>query len=167
MKTSQKHRKMDFLRWLPVCLMLFSGFGCNRTPEHMETLVLRLKPGEDVKKVLQEAVDREQIDAGWVITAVGSLTDVHLRYANRPQGTKLTGHFEVVSLTGTLSRNGSHLHMSVSDSNGVTTGGHLLDANIVYTTLELVIGWRRDLVFTREEDGTTPWKELVIRNVEK
>ena len=36
--------------------------------------------------------------------------------------------------------------------------GHLLEGNIVYTTVEIVIGESKGLQFTREKDGTTPWE---------
>ena len=91
----------------------------------------------------------------------------HLRFANQSEGSQSQGHFEIVSLTGTLSINGSHLHMSVSDSTGRTFGGHLLEGNLVYTTAEIVIGTSHELLFTREYDGTTEWKELQIKKREK
>lgn len=124
----------------------------------------RLLPGQDLKKEIQAFVKKENIQAGWIMTCVGSLTQAHLRFANQPTGTKANGHFEIVSLVGTLSVNGSHLHLSVSDSLGTTTGGHLLDDNIVYTTAEIVLGEDPALVFTREKDGTTEWEELQVRH---
>jgi predicted DNA-binding protein with PD1-like motif len=81
----------------------------------------------------------------------------------QPDGSKGEGHFEIVSLTGTVSVNGSHLHISVSDSTGKTTSGHLLDSNIVYTTAEIILQEDSDFLFTRERDGTTPWEELQIK----
>lgn len=80
-----------------------------------------------------------------------------------PKGSKGVGHFEIVSLSGTLSINGSHIHISVSDGTGKTIGGHLMDECIVYTTAELVIQSTPNLVFTREHDGTTDWPELQIK----
>lgn len=130
--------------------------------ETVTTYALRLKPGEDLKQQLEAFVAEQQIQAGWMITCVGSLTQYHLRFANQPEGSKANGHFEIVSLTGTLSVNGSHLHMSVSDRTGRTIGGHLLDGNLVYTTAEIIIGESKELVFIREQDGTTEWKELQI-----
>ena len=65
---------------------------------------------------------------------------------------------------GTVSISGSHLHLSISDSTGKTIGGHLLEDNLVYTTAEIVIGESKNLLFTREKDGTTPWEELQIKN---
>ncbi|HUS03883.1 MAG TPA: PPC domain-containing DNA-binding protein [Chitinophagaceae bacterium] len=85
---------------------------------------LRLKPGEDLRNSLQKYVDAEGIKAGWIITCAGSITNYNIRFANQQEGNKGSGHFEIVSLTGTLSVNGSHIHISVSDSNGKTIGGN-------------------------------------------
>ena len=41
-------------------------------------------------------------------------------------------------------------------------GGHLLDECIVYTTAEIVIQSATNLRFTRENDGSTNWKELQV-----
>lgn len=123
----------------------------------------RLKPGQDLREEIESFVRREDIKAGWMVTCVGSLTQASLRLANQSGATTLAGHFEIVSLVGTLSTNGCHLHLSVSDSTGRTVGGHLLAGNTVYTTAEIVIGESRDLVFTREVDGSTPWEELQIK----
>ena len=91
------------------------------------------------------------------------MTDYNIRFANQPEGNKSSGHFEIVSLIGTVSVNGSHIHISVSDSTGKTIGGHLLDSNLVYTTAEIIIQESDDFVFTREKDGSTPWKELQVK----
>jgi uncharacterized protein len=124
---------------------------------------LRLRPGTDLKGEIEAYVKREQIEAGWISTCVGSLTVLQVRYANLPAADTLQVHLEIVSLTGTVSVNGSHLHISVSDSTGKTIGGHLMDGSKVYTTAEIVIGESLRHRFTREEDGSTPWKELQIR----
>lgn len=132
---------------------------------NLKTHALRLKPGADLKKSLQSYVNEHQCKAAWISTAVGSLTDYHIRFANQTNGSKDSGHFEIVSLVGTLSENGSHIHISVSDSTGKTTGGHLMDGCIVYTTAEIVLLCDENLVFKREKDGTTPWEELQIEEV--
>jgi hypothetical protein len=84
-----------------------------------------------------------------------------------PESSTATGHFEIVSLTGTVSVNGSHLHISISDSTGKTTGGHLSEGNIIYTTAEIVIGSSNHLQFKREKDGTTEWEELQVTEINK
>ena len=95
---------------------------------------------------------------------MGSLTDVSLRLANQENATQYHGHFEIVSLVGTVSKSGgAHLHLSVSDSTGRTIGGHLLDGCRVYTTAELVLGALPDLQFSRETDPTFGYKELVVK----
>jgi predicted DNA-binding protein with PD1-like motif len=68
-----------------------------------------------------------------------------------------------VSLVGTLSTNGSHLHLAVSDSTGRTIGGHLLDGCRVYTTAEIVLAELPQLDFRRETDATFGYQELVVR----
>ncbi len=122
-------------------------FQCKNAPtmprENLKIHAFRLKPGQDLKKEIADFAKKESIGAGWVMACVGSLTAVNLRFANQPTGAKMTGHFEIVSLTGTISPDGLHLHMSVADSLGRVTGGHLLDENLVYTTAELVIGESR------------------------
>jgi predicted DNA-binding protein with PD1-like motif len=129
----------------------------------MKTYVIRLMPGSDLKGQIQHIVQELNISAGWILTCVGSLRQINLRYANQENGSMQEGFFEIVSLTGTVSVNGSHLHISVSDVSGHTIGGHLLDGNLVYTTAELVLGYDESLTFTRENDGTTKWQELQIR----
>ncbi len=125
----------------------------------------RLKPGQDIRKEINEFVQKEGIKAGWVGTCVGSLTNYNIRFANQPEGSMGNGHFEIVSLTGTVSVAGSHLHISISDSTGKTIGGHLLDGNIVYTTAEIVLLSSDEYRFTREKDGSTPWEELQVQKI--
>jgi len=116
----------------------------------------------DLKKSIQAFAEEKHIKAGWIVTCVGSLTTYSLRFANQTNVNSESGHFEMVSLTGTVSENGSHLHLTVSDSTGKTIGGHLADGNIVYTTAEIVVQCSNRLVFRRENDGSTPWQELKI-----
>ncbi len=127
------------------------------------THALRLKPGQDLKLSIDSFVKENNIGAGWIATCVGSLTEYNVRFANQEKGYSDKGHFEIVSLVGTLSVNGSHIHLSISDSTGKTIGGHLLDGCKVYTTAEIVIGESKELVFERKQDGSTPWKELEIK----
>ncbi len=131
--------------------------------ENIKIHAPRLKPNQDLKQEIEAFVKKENIEAGWIMTCVGSLTQANLRYANQPEGTKSKGHFEIVSLVGTVSVNGSHVHLSISDSLGATKGGHLLNENLIYTTAEIVIGESKNHIFTREKDGSTPWEELQVK----
>jgi predicted DNA-binding protein with PD1-like motif len=68
---------------------------------------------------------------------------------------------------GTFSDSSCHLHLSVSDNNGQTYGGHLLDGNLIYTTAEIVLIKLSDLEFSREIDPAYNFKELVVRVKQK
>ena len=124
---------------------------------------VRLKPGNDLRKEIESFIQKKKIEAGWIMTGVGSITQANIRFANESNGTRFNGHFEIVSLTGTVSINGSHMHISISDSTGKTIGGHLLEENIIYTTGEIVIGESKGIQFIRKKDCATGWKELVVK----
>ena len=150
-------------------LTVFAVTSCNRNNHNMNNTAyaLRLKPGQDLKQEIQKLVSEKQIRAGWINTCVGSLTDYTIRFANQPEGATGNGHFEIVSLTGTVSTNGSHIHISISDSTGKTIGGHLMDGCKIYTTAEIVIGSSSEYIFKREKDGSTPWEELQVQEVKQ
>ena len=154
------------LRILIVLALITAGCSSRDTSKKIPSMKvhpLRLKPGDDLKKSINNYVMQNHIVAGWIVTCAGSLTDYNIRFANEPHGATGRGHFEIVSLTGTLSTNGSHIHISIADSTGKTIGGHLLDSCFVYTTAEIIIQESADHVFTREKDGSTPWEELQIK----
>ena len=130
--------------------------------QNISTHAFRLKPGQDLKSEIQKVVAEKQIKAGWISSCAGSLTNYNIRFANQPGGNSDSGHFEIVSLTGTVSVNGSHIHISISDSSGKTLGGHLLEDCKVYTTAEIVILSTDKYEFKREKDGSTPWDELQV-----
>ena len=130
--------------------------------DNNKVYAFRLKPGEDLRKSIEALVKEKNITAGWINTCVGSLTDYTIRFANQQEGNRGSGHFEIVSLTGTVSVNGSHLHISISDSTGKTIGGHLLEGCKIYTTAEIVIGSTSAYEFKRMRDGSTEWEELQV-----
>jgi predicted DNA-binding protein with PD1-like motif len=133
------------------------------TKSSVEAHVLRLGPDEDPKIALMNYVREHKLASASVVSAVGSLKMTVMRYANQKEAVKLEGFREVVSLSGTLgATSGSHLHVSVSDSKGVTLGGHLGEGSKVYTTLEIVLLSYQDLVFKRVLDPKTTYEELSI-----
>jgi predicted DNA-binding protein with PD1-like motif len=128
----------------------------------LSVFALRLKPGEDLKDSLGKFTQTHQIQAGFILTAVGSLRRAALRFAGNPSPSFLEGDFEIVSLVGTLSPNGVHLHISIADSQGTVTGGHLNSGSIIRTTAEIVIGESHTHRFLRQADGQTGYLELHI-----
>lgn len=129
----------------------------------MKIFALRLKPEEDLKESLRRFVQQHNIQAGFILTAVGSLKQANLRFANQDNAQLFKEKFEIVSLVGTLSLDGIHLHISLSDKNGKTLGGHLLSGCIIYTTAEIVMGTSEDFIFLRTVDAVTGYKELEIK----
>lgn len=129
----------------------------------LKTYALRLRPGQDLRVELEEFARRKGIRAGFILTAVGSLQKASLRLANQSNTTSYEDKFEIVSLVGTLSPDGPHLHLSLSDGTGKTIGGHLVAGCIIYTTAEIVIGELKGVSFTREQDAQTGYQELRIR----
>ncbi|MEO7313265.1 MAG: PPC domain-containing DNA-binding protein [Chitinophagaceae bacterium] len=151
---------------LTVALLTIAGsWSCkNSKAMHSNNIIhaFRLKPGEDLKQSILKYVNDHQMAAGFIVTCVGSLTHYDIRFANQPDGTTGTGHFEIVSLTGVLGIAGSHIHISISDSTGKTIGGHLMDGCKIYTTAEIVIGEDKSKFFRREVDSTFGYKELKV-----
>ena len=70
------------------------------SPIHIEAL--RLSPADDLRAAMQGAwhalAQAHGAQAGCVVSAVGSLDGAVLRYAARPQGTRITGALELLAL---------------------------------------------------------------------
>ncbi|MEA5422140.1 PPC domain-containing DNA-binding protein [Synechococcus sp. CCY9201] len=128
----------------------------------MKVVPLRLQPGADLRRALQTWMAEQDAQAGCVISSVGSLTVVQLRLAGAAEATVIRGDLEILSLAGTLSPDGAHLHIAVADSSGAVIGGHLCAGSLVRTTAELLLGLLPDWQFSRELDPATGYSELRI-----
>ncbi|HMV65606.1 MAG TPA: DNA-binding protein [Myxococcota bacterium] len=145
------------MRTLPLVLLL----GCARPPgSPVAAYALRLHPGDDLKDSL--VAWSQGVGAATVLSCVGSLSAASLRLADQPEPVTLDGPFEIVSLVGTLSPDGAHLHLAVADAEGHALGGHLTSGSPVYTTAEVVLGVLPALRFSREVDPETTYRELVV-----
>jgi predicted DNA-binding protein with PD1-like motif len=127
----------------------------------MDTTALRLKPQQDLRAELDAFVCQQNLEAACIVTCVGSLTQARLRLAGQSGATLHQDKFEIVSLTGVMSRHGSHYHMAIADSAGRTYGGHVLTGCLIYTTAEIIIGIL-PFQFRREPDPNTGYNELTI-----
>jgi len=128
----------------------------------MKVVPLRLRPGDDLRQALEAWMAEQQEQAGCVISAVGSLSVGQIRLAGATEATVIHGELEILSLSGTLSPDGVHLHIAVADSSGAVIGGHLCLGSLVRTTAELVIGLLPEWRFCRELDPATGYAELQI-----
>ena len=130
----------------------------------MKAYTFRLKPAQDLLDSIEEFVKQNNIQAGCVLSSVGSLTHATLRLANRSYYNEYEGHFEIVSMTGTVSIHGSHIHVAISDGDGVTIGGHLVSGCKIYTTAEIVIAEFEDVIYKRELlENDSGYEELVVQ----
>ncbi len=128
----------------------------------LRTIAARLTPGVDLRDAVERLAHDHQVEAGCVISAVGSLRSATLRLAGAEAVSKFNGPFEIVSLSGTLSADGPHLHISIAGPDGKMIGGHLANGCLVYTTVEIVIADLAGVRFAREPDAATGYKELNI-----
>jgi uncharacterized protein len=135
----------------------------------VKIISLRLKPGTDLKSSIESVIQEHGVKAGFILTCVGGLERVTVRMAGAKPDTQdirtFEGDFEIVSLVGTVSINGLHLHLSFSDKDGNVHGGHLKGSSIVHPTAEIVIGYEESQIFTRELDSETGFDELVVTNL--
>ncbi|MFM7181172.1 MAG: PPC domain-containing DNA-binding protein [Verrucomicrobiales bacterium] len=123
---------------------------------------LRLVPGQDLSITLKEWTVANNIQAAAIVTCVGSVSQAHLRLANRDSGSRFHQKMEILALSGTLSPDGPHLHISLADGDGRCIGGHILEGCLVHTTAEIVICEIPNVKFGRKLDEKTGYRELVI-----
>lgn len=132
----------------------------------MKQITFRLKPGQFLREEIVRVAKEQHIQAGVLLSVVGGLEYAVLRMAGATPDhqivKELDGSFEIVSGTGTISENGCHLHVSISDKEGKVTGGHLKGRCRVCPTAEIVIGVFDDVVYQRTPDDTTGFNELKI-----
>jgi uncharacterized protein len=128
----------------------------------MQNYTFRLQSGQDLFDSIQAFVKEKHIEAGCVLSGVGSLTHATLRLANREFLSEYDGPFEIVSITGTVSIYGSHLHISISDGDGKTIGGHFESGCKIYTTAEIVIAVFNDVIYKREFAEDSGYDELTV-----
>jgi len=117
----------------------------------MRQLTFRLKPNQLLKEEIEKRA--QDIRAGVLLAIVGSLENANLRMAGATSGNQVVknfkGPFEIVAGTGTISQDGCHIHISVSDKEGKVIGGHLKDGCKIITTAEIVLGVFDDVSYKR------------------
>jgi predicted DNA-binding protein with PD1-like motif len=131
----------------------------------MKIVAFRLQPGADLRLGLLAYCAEHRIDAACMVGCVGSLRSAVLRFADQSQGTSLSGKQEILSLSGTLSRHGCHLHIALADSAGAVTGGHLMAGSLIHTTAEIVLALMPGIEFKRVLDARTGYQELQVSDL--
>lgn len=123
---------------------------------------LRLEPGDDLRRRLEALTVERGWPAAFVIAGIGSLRITALRLADATEPLRLQTPVEILSLCGSLSPAGAHLHMTIADAQGGVLGGHVAAGCEVRTTVELLVEVLEDLCFERMADARTGYPELRI-----
>lgn len=129
----------------------------------MKTHAFRLTNGQDLKQEIVTYCKENKVEAGYICSLVGCLYEVNIRLAGAEKFFHKEEDFEIVSATGTLSMDGVHIHLSVSDCKGQTFGGHLSNGCYINTTCEVILCELDEYTFNRKHDEITGYKELIIR----
>ena len=116
----------------------------------MHTLPLKLAPGSDLRLSLEELAQRDGV-SGFVLGVVGNLTKASFQCPGQAEPTVLEGDLEIITLNGTFSPEGVHLHLSLSDGACQVWGGHLEPGTIVQKGIDLLIG-----VLDQSESSSAP-----------
>lgn len=110
-----------------------------------DNLILRVDPGEEILETLKKVAEKEQIKLAEVsaLGAIGEFTTgVFDPEKKQYSSNDFKGHYEIVSLTGTITEMDGgcylHIHMSAGDGSGQVFGGHLNRA-VVSATCEMVV----------------------------
>ena len=101
----------------------------------MESLPLGVLPDMDLRKALESAVAARRCHAAFVVSGIGSLRPACLRLAGRAETDTLDADVEILTLAGTVSSDGSHLHASVANAEGRVFGGGMLPTAALYGQL--------------------------------
>ena len=131
----------------------------------MRPLPIRLRPQQDLRSALQSTLADHKVSAAFVLQGIGSLSTARIRFAGMSEPTELHGDLEILTLAGSLSPAGVHLHITVSDAQGRVTGGHVAPGCIVRTTAEILLALLPDHHFSRAPDAESGWDELVVRTL--
>ena len=129
----------------------------------MRSLPLKLAPGSDLRLSLEELAQRDGI-SGFVLGVVGNLTKASFQCPGQAEPTVLEGDLEVITLNGTFSPEGVHLHLSLSDGACQVWGGHLEPGTIVQKGVDLLIGVleQREGRPARQTAAAAPRMEIAV-----
>ena len=130
----------------------------------MKHHAFRLTYGMDLRQGIEEYCCDNDIHSAAIVTVVGCVYRARIRLADGETIEEYDDRYEIVSLTGTVSPDGSHMHVSLADEDGRVIGGHMCNGCLVNTTAEVVlVSLDDEYLFSREYDDNTGYDELVIR----
>jgi uncharacterized protein len=129
----------------------------------MQACPLRVSPGDDLRGAVEAALRERGVSAAFVVQGIGSLSVAQLRFAGAGSASELRGDLEILTVAGSVSPDGAHLHMSLADADGQVLGGHVAPGCLVRTTAELLLVLLPEHRFSRALDPQTGYLELQIK----
>lgn len=105
----------------------------------MRALPIHLEAGADLRGSLEDLA-LEQQATGFVLSVVGNMSQACFACPGQPESTVLRGELEIITLQGTVSPSGVHLHLSFSDPGCQVWGGHLEHGSLVLKGADLLVG---------------------------
>lgn len=106
----------------------------------MHAQAVHLPAGADVRRSLEQFAQQHN-RFGFVLSVVGNLSQACFGCPGRPAPTVLRGELEIITLQGTISPAGVHLHLSFSDADCQVWGGHLEHGSLVLKGADLLVGF--------------------------
>ena len=105
----------------------------------MRAVPLHLEAGSDVRRSLEQLALAHNA-GGFVLSVVGNLSQAAFACPGKSAPTVLAGELEIITLQGTISPDGVHLHLSFSDASCQVWGGHLEPGTLVLRGADLLVG---------------------------
>lgn len=105
----------------------------------LRSVPLHLGAGSDIRRSL-ERLAVELNAGGFVLGVVGNLSQAAFQCPGQSGPTILEGDLEIITLQGTISPQGVHLHLSFSDGSCQVWGGHLEPGTLVQKGADLLVG---------------------------
>lgn len=128
----------------------------------MRTHAFRLHRGDDLLESLRAYASAHDVRAAAIVSGVGCVTRAVIRDASGATIHELSGRYEIVSMTGTVSCERTHLHIALAGEDMRVIGGHLCAGTMVNTTCEVVLLELPGVAFSKEFDPETGYNELKI-----
>jgi len=137
-------------------LMIFFGFAIAFSQEKIPDVhtlssdfkriaIVRMRSGTDLLEGLNNAIEKENITNGVILSGIGSVTDYHFHVVsdkNLPPAEefpKASVAMDLIAVQGYILNQRVHAHITLSDENSVI-GGHLEKGTKALTFFIITIG---------------------------
>lgn len=109
--------------------------------EENNLIAVRLFPGEDLFKTLEEVCRKFDVKTAVIVSGIGQFKNISLGYFRKKgdySPEEFSKPYEIISLTGNIAKQDDseyafHMHVTMGDEGKKVLGGHLLKATIAIT----------------------------------